>query len=476
MSMTPRIGEKRNVSVLLLFMPSKWGEVEKFCQPLGILTLGAILKNAGIWVQVIDLSAEGWSKKQLIKKMCNHNFTHVGITLLTPTRKIGYEIFKTCKILNPDITTIAGGPHVTLVKEDIFKESGDIDIAVSGEAELEIVEIIMNPTKRFYDLGYVKDIDNLPIPDRTFVRHIKYNKMSGISIGDSASMKWIRGCQWRKCTFCSRSEITMAHRRRSPEKIIEEIDILQNKMKYKNLIVVDDSLRINCEYTKRILKLKIDKKLDIPFWALARADHIDEEGAALLKEANCVGILLGIESIVPRIIDRYKKTNEPPEQWHNIIEKSFKILNKHNIISIGSLIIGGPDETKEEILETVEFCKNSNLDVAEAFPFQFIIGSKLWSEAISENKISSSQYYSYNDRSFGTTSFTTQELFKMAKYAEKRINSPLLNPGRILRLFKKLVKNRQWRMLIYNLIKLPLVLKSVFFNHPYELIPEDLHG
>ncbi len=362
------------------------------------------------------------------------------------------------------------------VKEDIFKESGDIDIAVSGEAELEIVEIIMNPTKRFYDLGYVKDIDNLPIPDRTFVRHIKYNKMSGISIGDSASMKWIRGCQWRKCTFCSRSEITMAHRRRSPEKIIEEIDILQNKMKYKNLIVVDDSLRINCEYTKRILKLKIDKKLDIPFWALARADHIDEEGAALLKEANCVGILLGIESIVPRIIDRYKKTNEPPEQWHNIIEKSFKILNKHNIISIGSLIIGGPDETKEEILETVEFCKNSNLDVAEAFPFQFIIGSKLWSEAISENKISSSQYYSYNDRSFGTTSFTTQELFKMAKYAEKRINSPLLNPGRILRLFKKLVKNRQWRMLIYNLIKLPLVLKSVFFNHPYELIPEDLHG
>ncbi|GAH50369.1 unnamed protein product, partial [marine sediment metagenome] len=95
-----------------------------------------------------------------------------------------------------------GGPHASLRGEKILAECQNIDIAVSGEAELDIVDIINNPLKRFYDLGVVEDIDKCPIPDRSFIRHLKYTTFSGIWVGDSTSMKWIRGCQWRKCTFC----------------------------------------------------------------------------------------------------------------------------------------------------------------------------------------------------------------------------------------------------------------------------------
>ena len=123
---------------------------------------------------------------------------------------------------------------------------------------------------------------------------------------DSASMKWIRGCPWRKCRFCSRNELTLKHRRRSPEKIIEEIAIIQHELKYKNILVVDDSLALNTKFSKNILRMKIKEGLDIPFWALARVDQIDEEAFQLMKRANCSGLQVGIESIVPRVIDMYK--------------------------------------------------------------------------------------------------------------------------------------------------------------------------
>ncbi|MCK4384605.1 MAG: hypothetical protein KAW66_15005, partial [Candidatus Lokiarchaeota archaeon] len=51
---------------------------------------------------------------------------------------------------------------------------------MAGEAELNIVDIIRKPTKKFYDLNYIEDIHSLPIPDRSFIRHIKYNRLQNI--------------------------------------------------------------------------------------------------------------------------------------------------------------------------------------------------------------------------------------------------------------------------------------------------------
>ena len=62
-------------------------------------------------------------------------FTHVGITVITPFRKFAYSILQIAKKINPSIITLAGGPHVTYAKEKIFLESSFIDIAVAGEAE-----------------------------------------------------------------------------------------------------------------------------------------------------------------------------------------------------------------------------------------------------------------------------------------------------------------------------------------------------
>ncbi|MFX0048286.1 MAG: cobalamin-dependent protein, partial [Candidatus Hermodarchaeota archaeon] len=154
--------------VLLIFPPSFWGHKERFAQPLGILMLATILKQEGIDVIALDLSAEGWYPEKLKRFIITGSFTHVGVTILTRVREISYYILKMVKSINPNTTTLAGGPHVTLMKEKIFSECSVIDIAVAGEAELKIVDIIQKPSKKFYDLNYIEDINSLPIPDRSF--------------------------------------------------------------------------------------------------------------------------------------------------------------------------------------------------------------------------------------------------------------------------------------------------------------------
>ncbi|MFX0074546.1 MAG: B12-binding domain-containing radical SAM protein [Candidatus Hermodarchaeota archaeon] len=447
--------------VLLIYPPSFWGHEVRFVQPLGILILATILKQEGIDVIALDLSAEGWYPKKLARFITDGSFTHVGVTILTENRKISYYILEMVKNINPNITTLAGGPHVTLTKENIFSECSVIDIAVAGEAELKIVDIIRKPTKKFYDLNYIEDINSLPIPDRSFIRHIKYNRLQNLWIGDSASMKWTRGCPWRRCRFCSRPALDIIHRRRNPEDIIKEIAIIQNELKYKNLLIIDDSIQVKSKYTKEILRLKIKEGLDIPFWILTRADHMDEEGVRMMRHAGACGIRIGLESVVPRIVDMYGKISGDPREWYRTLNRAFELADKYQLIVIASFIVGGPSETAKEIQSTVDYCRTAKLDVAQPNPFVFAYGSDLRQEAIQKGQLNPSQYNPVNDKSYGTTEFSEEEIFKLVLEAKHLINSPFLNPRRYLRLIRKLGKQRN-PMVIRNLVKLFSLIKNYY--------------
>ena len=447
--------------VLLIFPPSIWGHKDRFAQPLGILMLATILKQEGIDVIALDLSAEGWYPKKLARFITNGSFTHVGVTILTRIRKISYYILEMVKRINPNITTLAGGPHVTHMKEKVFSECSVIDIAVAGEAELKIVDIIRKPTKKFYDLNYIEDINSLPIPNRSFIRHIKYNRLQNLWIGDSASMKWARGCPWRRCRFCSRPALDITHRRRDPEDIIKEIAIIQNELKYKNILIMDDSLQVKSKYTKEILRLKIKEGLDIPFWVLTRADHIDEEGVRLMRRAGAAGFQIGLESVVPRIVDMYRKISGDPHQWHRTLDRAFELADKYQLVVIASFIVGGPSETAKEIQTTIDYCRTAKIDVVKPSPFRFAYESDLWREAIQKGQLNPGQYDTFNDKSYGTTEFSAEEIFKLVLEAQHLISSPILNPRRYLRLARKLLKQKN-PLVLRNLIRLPLLIK--YFN------------
>ena len=275
----------------------------------------------------------------------------------------------------------------------------------------------------------------------------------------------------------------MAYRRRDPNDIIKEIAIIQKDLKYKNLIIMDDDLHLKSKFTKKILRLKIKEGLDIPFWILTRAEHVDEEGIRLMRQANGTGFIIGLESIVPRIIEMYKKASGDPHKWRETLDRVFDLANKYNLITIASFIIGAPSETAEEIKATIDYCRTAKVDIVTVNPFRFAYKSDFWKEAIQKGQLSPDQFDVFNDKRFGTTQYTKQELFKRAMETQHLISSPLLNPKRYYRIGQKLIKQRN-PLLRRNIMRLPLLIKKfndlgyrklrktgnlqTFYEHPYK--------
>ncbi len=135
------------------------------------------------------------------------------------------KISNLTKEVNPKILTVVGGPHVTLVPKEFLEEAKNVDIAVIGEGEyamLEIVqafegkkqlneilgiayrqngEVVVNPTRPF-----MENLDELPYPAYDLVdmeQYLNPKKIGYRSFQDRAiSMITSRGCPFN-CCFCA---------------------------------------------------------------------------------------------------------------------------------------------------------------------------------------------------------------------------------------------------------------------------------
>ena len=105
-----------------------------------------------------------------------------------------------------------------------------------------------------------------------------------------------------------------------------------------------------------------------------------------------------------------------------------------------------------------------------------MVGSRLWREAIEEERISENQYFSYNDKRFDSTEFSTEEIFQMARSVEKQVNSPFKNLARWGRIYRKMMKQRNWSFILNNVLGLPKIILKAVFNPPFELRPEEIHS
>ena len=122
---------------------------------------------------------------------------------------------------------------------------------------------------------------------------------------------------------------------------------------------------------------------------------------------------------------------------------------------------------------TVDYLRTSKVDIVQPFAFQYVIGSEFWHEAVDSGQLKPDDIYAYNDKKYGTSPYTAKELFDKVLEAEDLINSPVLNPGRYVRLVGKFVKQKKWRVIWKNILQLPKIIQGLLLEHPYDIVIED---
>src|SRR5688572_12684736 len=110
------------LTVCLIIPPSLFLLDERVFMTLGILKIAAVLEQAGIAVELLDLSGVANYLEALWSHAAASEAKIFGLTATTPQMLAVGRIQEVLRAARPDARLILGGPHVTLVHAAARKE------------------------------------------------------------------------------------------------------------------------------------------------------------------------------------------------------------------------------------------------------------------------------------------------------------------------------------------------------------------
>ncbi len=310
----------------------------------------------------------------------------VGITSVSQNYNYAIKYAKMAK--KNKIPVLIGGTHITVLPNTLTK---DMDIAVIGEGEEAIKEIFsLFLEKRKFEKKNLAGIKGIAFWDGKRINQTKKRppiaKMDSIPNPARDLMKIekcthvfsSRGCPYR-CIFCASSRFWNSTRFFSARYVVDEVKYLYNTYGVREIDFWDDLFIVSKPRIKEIVRLLKEEKLlgKISFSCAVRSNLIDESMVKLLKRLNVKGISMGLESGTPRILN-YLKGDTINIKDHM---RAIRIFKKHGIEPSASFIIGSPSETREEIMQTYKFIKDSKLRGFGIYVLTPFPGTPIWEYA-----------------------------------------------------------------------------------------------
>jgi radical SAM superfamily enzyme YgiQ (UPF0313 family) len=325
---------------LLLFCPlDDFAKAQYEYIPLGVLYLASFIEEAGYEVDVIHGRTEDIPP----------GYKHYGISAATAQYTMAVDALKHIRKIQHDAKVIAGGPHFKALTciNDAFNEDWDYIISGDGEYTLRnIVSCRLLNIERVTFASPIMNLDTLPMPawGKIDIQRYNYPLRPGLKC---VNLSTSRGCPW-KCAYCSTSNTKL--RECSPDRVLEEADILVNKYGFDSFMIADDNVSVNKKRFYGILDGF--EKLGVKWRSLIRAETINDEGLERMLRSGCIEIGPGIESGSQKILDLVEKKSKVEDNIRFV-----KRCEEVGITCVPSFIIGLPNESSETVQETYEFMK-----------------------------------------------------------------------------------------------------------------------
>ncbi len=264
--------------------PEKAMSIEDFeiFEPLALEYLAAGVAGEHD-VRILDMRLE----KNLDFMLNDYRPDVVGITSYTVHVNTVTKLFKRIKGFNPEIYTVIGGHHATVIPEDFF--SPDIDAIIQGEGVFSFRELInrLERKKGFSDIpGVVRiengtrgilikeenkmpDLDAIPFPDRKLTTPYR-SSYSSAWMKPIASIRTSKGCIY-KCTFCALWKLTGGrYLVRKPEHILEELGAIEES----NIFFADDESLLDTDRMETLADMIMRSGIKKRYFLYGRSDTI----------------------------------------------------------------------------------------------------------------------------------------------------------------------------------------------------------
>ncbi len=352
--------------------------------PLGIGYIASYLRQNGYSAEIVDCTFLDW--ETALRRAEADSPRIIGVysmlSMVDPALRFANELRDRCDLL------VAGGPMPSAYPEKFL---GTFDVVAVGEAEdtmLETVQALeagrgLAQVKGLYlsksvkdrlsptvtvplagNPGYftggrplAKDLDRYPFPCRDLYDMDAYRDYYRKSYGYTmTSMVASRGCPFA-CDFCWRPDYGRVYRVRSPGSIVDEMEEIKNRFGFDRIWFADELFIANKKHVLKVCSEILDRRLDVKWECLTRADLFDEEVAAAMKNAGCDKVIFGLEAGDDRTLKLMNK--------HITVSQSKRAVSLayRQRIKVGAFfILGYPGETNDTMLNTIRLASTLPLE------------------------------------------------------------------------------------------------------------------
>ncbi len=403
-------------------------------------------REKGYDVNVIDCQALHLTLSDVEKELGKRKPDIVGLTSTTLTYKSALNIIKVAKDVLPDCLTIIGGSHATFWDEEALNECPQLDIIVRGEGETTLLEIVkkVENGKSFHDVvgttcrkgddiiknpdrPHIEDLESLPYPAFHLWPIEHFKKYGKIIFPVMTS----RGCTFW-CDFCSAVRMFgRKYRMRSPQKVVDELEFLYKKYGEDQYTFYDDAFTVDQSRTEEICNEILKRGLKIKWDCETRVDMVTKDLLQKMKDAGCIAVWFGVEAGSEQVIKAMGKGISLTQTFN-----AFKWANEVGLMTVASMILGFPGETRETAMESINLLKRIKSDEIGVYIATPYPGTPMYDYVKKMGWIKITDFNKYDTATpiFETPTMSMNELRELHDMAHRKF---YLRPTYIIRAFSK---------------------------------------
>lgn len=387
---------------MLINPPSPFLIEERVFTPTGILYAASELRGLGVDIELLDLARPNsernvsleditrYEREYLSKAVdASKDFDWVGLGCTSSQFKYAARINDAIKQESQKTKTIIGGAHATLfsglrrrlisyfdnVYPGVSKDPRELDsllhsfdpnfaslerfdYVISGNASGVLRSMGGDASRWIKSADPCRDLDNIALPARDLIDmgsysyHLPHPKTGEKVLTTNIMSQW--GCPFN-CSFCSGRDDDFYRmvRCRSPGKVIEELDAINDRYGIKGFMFFDDELNIDNARFHALLDLLEERhnSRSYVYRGFVKSEIIVNRSPDTFKRMRKAGFAeacTGVESGSDRILTQIIRKNTT----RDINLRAAALARESGIRFKAFTMVGHPDETPEDAERT----------------------------------------------------------------------------------------------------------------------------
>jgi radical SAM superfamily enzyme YgiQ (UPF0313 family) len=343
--------------------------------PMGLGLVAAATQKAGHQVRFVDLMIEDDSRIALSTAIAENRPDVIGISIRNIDNQdsarpcflleAARSVVAQCKALSQS-PVVLGGAGYSMFPESALEYLG-ADMGIQGEGEapfinlLEILAANGDPSEVpglflrgrgcRVPRGYVSTIDDWPFPDPAIFNSARFKDPSYY-----LPFQTRRGCPLR-CSYCATFSIEGTRiRMRGIDLVVKELARWRDAG-FRQIFFVDNTFNLPPHHAQELCNRLIEANLGLNWRAIFYPGRTDPALIQSMARAGCTEVSLGFESGNPQVLSWIGKRFNPDD-----VRRTSKMFRDVGIRRMGFLLLGGPKETRETVLESLRFADSLNLE------------------------------------------------------------------------------------------------------------------